>query len=107
MKLRDCLIFGIREDKVRERLLGETQLTLTKTGEVCCAAESMTAQMKVVGDTPDAVVQSIKPQGQCTPGSSHKLSTQNKRADWHKQHECWSCGQIYDITSMPCIWERV
>ena len=42
--LRDCLVFGIKEDKVRERLLRESQLTLAKTDEICRAAESMTAQ---------------------------------------------------------------
>ena len=61
--LRDHLVFGMREDKVRERLLRETQLTLAKTDEICCAAESMMAQMKVVGDTPNAVVHAIQPQG--------------------------------------------
>ena len=80
--LRDCLAFGIREDKVRERLLRETQLTLAKTDEICRAVESMMAQMKVVGDTPDAVVHAIQPQ--CRPGSTYK-STQ-KRADMNKPH---------------------
>ena len=47
--LRDRLIFGIRDDKVRERLLRESNLTLAKTDEVCRAAESMVAQMKVIG----------------------------------------------------------
>ena len=69
--LQDRLAFGIREDKVRERLLRETQLTLAKTDEICRAAESMTAQMKIVGDTPDAVVHAIQPQGQRRPGSTY------------------------------------
>jgi len=47
--LLDHLVFGIRDDKVRECLLRETQLTLAKTDEMCRAAESMTAQMRVVG----------------------------------------------------------
>ena len=33
--LRDRLIFGIRDDKVRERLLREPRLTLAKTDEIC------------------------------------------------------------------------
>ena len=43
-------MFGIRDDKVRERLLRESKLTLAKTDEICHAAESMMAQMKVVED---------------------------------------------------------
>ena len=33
--LRDCLLFGIRDDKVRERLLHESNLTLAKTDYIC------------------------------------------------------------------------
>ena len=48
--LRDRLIFGINDGKVRERLLREAGLTLAKTDEICRAAESMRAQMKMVGE---------------------------------------------------------
>lgn len=48
--LRDRLIFGIRDSKVRERLLRESKLSLAKTDEICRAAESMQTQMKIVGD---------------------------------------------------------
>ena len=49
--LRDRLIFGIHDSKVRERLLRETNLTLIKTDEICRAAESMTEQMRIVGQS--------------------------------------------------------
>ena len=50
--LRNRLVFGIRDAKLRERLLRESQLTLKKTDEVCRASESTAAQMKVSeGDT--------------------------------------------------------
>ena len=39
--LRDRLVFGIQDGKVRERLLREADLTLKKTDEICRAAESM------------------------------------------------------------------
>ena len=48
--LRDRLIFGIRDSKVRERLLRESKLSLAKTDEIYRAAESMQNQMKIVGD---------------------------------------------------------
>ena len=56
--LRDHLVFGIRDDKVRERFLRESNLTLAKTNEICHAAESMEAQMRVVGsgDTTNTTV---------------------------------------------------
>lgn len=46
--LRDRLLFGVRDNKLRERLLRETKLTLEKSDEICRASESTTAQMKVV-----------------------------------------------------------
>ena len=48
--LRDRLIFGIRHSKVRKRLLRESKLDLARTDEICRPAESMHAQMKIVGD---------------------------------------------------------
>ena len=37
--LRDRLLFGIRDDKVQERLLRESTLTVTKTDEISRAAD--------------------------------------------------------------------
>lgn len=54
--LRDRLVFGIRDVKVRERLLRESKLTLQKTDEICRASESTIAQMKLVGNDMGQVV---------------------------------------------------
>ena len=43
--LRDRLVFGIRDSRVRERLLRENNLTLARTDEICHAAESMQSQI--------------------------------------------------------------
>ena len=58
--MSDQLVFSIRDSKVRERLLRGANLTLQKTEEICCAAESMLAQMKVVGDTAETTVSAVK-----------------------------------------------
>ena len=57
--LRDQFVFGIRDNKVRERLLRETKLTLDKTDEICRASESMLAQMKIVGNCDGTVVNAL------------------------------------------------
>ena len=49
--LRDRIVFGIRDNKVRERLLRESQLTSKKTDEICRASKSTAAQMKEVSQT--------------------------------------------------------
>ena len=58
--LRDRLIFGIWDDKVRERLLREPRLTLDKTDEICRAAESMAVQMKAITDESVAETNVVK-----------------------------------------------
>ena len=69
--LRNQLVFGIRDAKVRERLLREADLTLKKTDEICHAAESMMAQVKIVD-------------GQQRPLKAVR--------------ECWNCGRRHDFS---------
>ena len=86
--LRDRLVFGIKDDKVRERLLRESNLTRSKTDEICRAAESMIEQMKVVGhvDSSGATVSAVRSH------QKHKQSSIDK--PYHTKHtrECWNCG---------------
>ena len=68
--LRDKLVFGIQDSKIRERLLREKNLSLQKTDEICRAHETTIEQMKVVGgastgdtDSGDVNAFSKKPKG--------------------------------------------
>ena len=56
--LRDRLVFGIRDAKVRERLLRESKLTLEKTDEICRAAESTSQQLRLV-EPPETSVHAV------------------------------------------------
>ena len=90
--LRDRLIFGIHDTKVRERLLRETNLTLIKTDEICRAAESMTEQMRIVGQSNDATtsvhaVRKFSGQKKCMTKEASR-STKSETAK-----ECWNCGR--------------
>ena len=57
--LRDKIIFGINDDKVRERLLRCGEIDLRKTIEMCKAAESTHAQMKEVTATSSAEINAV------------------------------------------------
>ena len=88
--LQDRLIFGIKDDKVRERLLQENSLTLLKTDEICRAAESMVAQMKVVGDTSGMTVSVVRSQ-------EHPPNPRDQSSTTHKPvRECWNCGRTHE-----------
>ena len=56
--LRDCLVLGIRDDKVREQLLRVTDLTLQKALDICKMAEQTSQQLKMMSsvthDTPQS-----------------------------------------------------
>jgi len=77
--LRDRLVFGVSDDKIRERLLREPNLTLEKTDSICRATESMKSQMKMV------------------QGKEHIDAVQSKS---HK--ECWFCGRQHDFGRKYC-----
>ena len=48
--LRDRIIFGIADNKVRERLLCEPDLSLSKTLDICRTSEMSQAQIKTVSE---------------------------------------------------------
>ena len=85
-------MFGIKDDKVREQLLCESNLTLSKTDEICRAAESMIAQMKVVGhiDSLGTTVSAVRSH------QEHKQSSIDKPHDSKHTRECWNCGRRHE-----------
>ena len=82
--LRDRLVFGIRDVKARERLLRETKLTLEKTDEICHAAESMLAQLKVVEDSTSSSVNAV---------NSENTQQRTTAKEDGNTRECWNCGR--------------
>lgn len=71
--LRDRLVLGIRDDKVRERLLRTDSLTLRKTVEIIKAAEQTQQQVKLMTG-PELSVNSIK-----ETKDDMKLTTRNRQ----------------------------
>ena len=88
--LRDRLIFGIRDDKVRERLLREPNLTLAKTDQICRAAKSMTVQMKEIAEESVTVVHTVK-----EPAKTQKRNL-DKSKTASNTRECWNCGRKHE-----------
>ena len=85
-------MFSIKDDKVRERLLQEPNLTLAKTDEVCRAAESMQVQMKVVRDGDTTLVHAIK------TNKPQQLSGMSKPEVTNKPtQDCWNCGRWHQF----------
>ena len=83
-------MFGIRDAKVRERLLRETKFTLTKTDEICHAAKSMMVQMKVVEDGHDAAAVGVHPDSP-SPEKERPHNPEQRRT-----RDCWNCGRKHE-----------
>ena len=93
--LRDRLIFGKRDGKVRERLLyrlRESQLTLEKIDEICRASESTASQMKEVsgGESVSAFESETK-----TRRLQHKKQDRNKPEE-ESNKPCANCGRRHE-----------
>ena len=48
LMLRDTIVFGIKNDAIKERLLRESKLTSIKTLDICQATETSRQQMKAM-----------------------------------------------------------
>ena len=88
--LRDRLVFGIWDNKVRERLLRESKLALAKTDEICHAAESMMAQMKVVDGNHGVEVDAVE------TGRDNPTKDQPLLQDRRNTRNCWNCGRKHE-----------
>ena len=93
--LRDRLIFGIRDDKVRERLLREPRLTLNKTDEICRAAESLNTQMKTIAEESSMLVNAVKSQDY--QKGEHNTQAKQPVLPSKDTPECWYCGRKHDM----------
>ena len=91
--LRDRLIFGIHDTKVRERLLRENNLTLAKTDEICRAAESMAEQMRIVGQSSSSAtsVHALRQAVGQKKRVKKKETSHTTKSEATK--ECWNCGR--------------
>ena len=97
--LRDNLVFGIQDSKIRERLLREKNLSLQKTDEICRAHETTIEQMKVVGgastgdtDSGDVNAFSKKPKG------GKKRRGRFPRGCDSRGKACGYCGRTHDVS---------
>ena len=99
--LRDRLLFDIRDNKVRERLLRETGLTLRKPDEICRASESMQKQMKVQESIKGVPVSVLYSSGKGRKETSPKKEKFNLKAGFKGNRmdpkKCGNCGKQHDV----------
>jgi hypothetical protein len=94
--LRDRLVTGIRDAKVRERLLRDNKLTLEKALDIVRAAESTTAQMKEMNL--EAGIHAVR-QTQQHDGSKEDVPKSDKVVI----KDCKYCGRDHEKRKCPAF----
>ena len=94
--LRDRLVFGIWENKVRQHLLCEPRLTLAKTDEICRVAESRDAQTKTITDGSNTLVMQLNPRMHCQKEKQNLQGKQTVPLCKSDMLKCWHCGHKHD-----------
>ena len=95
--LKDQIIFGVRDDSVREKLLQERQLTLPKTIDMCRAAESASVQAKDMATASPTEVNRVTGKKH-----SHRKWKGGRNAPHHEKKECRFCGKWHAMTAGVC-----
>ena len=86
--LRDRLVLGVRDEKVRERLLRINDLTLSKASDICKAAEQTSQQLKLIATGTYESVGAVRTEQKNVPPQN----TRRPRDSPINRPECRSCG---------------
>ena len=122
--IRDKIVFGVTDSRIKERLLREPDLTLVKCWDICHAAESTCTQFKVMSSGDQSVqVSAVRKFGDTsslggregqrrsggqscqTSASKSHWSHQQARGSTSDDHEfkCASCGTTHKARQCPAF----
>ena len=108
--LHDRLVLGICDEKVRERLLRVTDLTLQKALDICKAAEQTSQQLKMMSSAPEEEVGVVRqtPQNQrkTRDSTSHRLECRFCGYH-HATRQCPAYGQTCRQVLLPQVYQNV
>lgn len=91
--LRDRLVLGVRDEKLRERLLRVNDLTLTKAVDICKASEQTSQQLKLITSGAEESVGAVK--------TEPPQNTRRPRDPPIQRSECRFCGYQHGNRQCP------
>lgn len=91
--LRDRLVLGVRDEKIRERLLRVNDLTLTKAIDICKASEQTSQQLKLITSGTEESVGAVN--------TEPPPSTRRQRDPPLHRPECRFCGYQHGNRQCP------
>ncbi|MDY6787809.1 MAG: retroviral-like aspartic protease family protein, partial [candidate division WOR-3 bacterium] len=90
--LKDQMVHGVQDQALKERLLQEQNLTLTKCIAMCKAAEAASAHLKGMNDPSSAADAQV----------AHVQQRPGKHGDKRKNLECKFCGLRHPMVKSKC-----
>lgn len=111
--IRDRVVVGIRDSRLKEKLLRDPGLTLERAVDVCKANEAAQAQMKVLtGSTPDdsssvhAVKKGRSKKGKPKHAGNDSQEKPKAQQDGQNAYLCRRCGKTHQRRECPA-WGQV
>ena len=101
--IRDRLVVGIRDDKVRSRLLREPELTLQKCIDIAHAAEIAQKQMQEIKDETNTV-HDVRPTYRTSTDNdrSRHESQERRKSKLTRMPDCKYCGTQHAFRKEIC-----
>ena len=103
--LRDRLVLGLRDDKVRERLLRINDLSLLKAVDICKAAEQTSQQIKMMNSGLEDSLRHVRrhQRNYRTTEQKKKISQPSAKTRGPVQNwpECKNCGRHHASRQCP------
>ena len=96
--IRDKVVFGVRDERIKERLLREADLTLNKALDICRAAETSKQQIEAMGATqtqvPVHTMQARKKGGRYKKTTSMPTQSSDDKREYNTP-ACKYCGRSH------------
>lgn len=99
--LRDRLVLGVRDEKVRERLLRVNDLSLSKAIDICKAAEQTSQQLKLITSGTDESVGAVRTEPKNDLKNEPPQNTRRPRDPPIHRPECRFCGYHHGNRQCP------
>ena len=102
--IRDKIVFGVRDERVKERLLREASLTLVEAQSICRAAETSKYQVQEMANEASPLevhVMRTGKQSQHTPAGRNKPSRPEDKQQGYKAATCRYCGETHPPRRCP------
>jgi len=101
--IRHCIVCGIRDVNLRERLLRETKLTLQNCLEICCASELSKERIKEIDNAPAAEVHAVRNPRNVKFKIGNQSDSRTQAKPKVMSHNCHYCGCKHEYNKRSII----